>query len=75
MRPISEDEAADYRQQTLEDRARARLERMGRRGGPDAPDPCEKCNGEGSFWQKEEGGSLSGSRTLCSRCLGTGVQP
>ncbi|KKL50246.1 hypothetical protein LCGC14_2307420 [marine sediment metagenome] len=32
---------------------------------------CKMCDGEGSFWKKEEGGSLSGSRTLCRRCLGT----
>ncbi len=42
--------------------------------GPEAPEPCEKCKGAGSFWKKEEGGSLSGTRTLCPRCLGTKVQ-
>jgi DnaJ-class molecular chaperone len=43
---------------------------------PEAPEPCDKCNGAGSFWQKKEGGgSLSGSRTLCPKCLGTRVQP
>jgi DnaJ-class molecular chaperone len=36
------------------------------------PEPCEECGGTGSFWRKEAGGSLSGSRTLCRRCLGTG---
>jgi DnaJ-class molecular chaperone len=36
---------------------------------------CGKCEGKGSFWQKAAGGSLSGTRTLCPRCLGTGVQP
>ena len=62
---ISEDDAADYRQQTLEDRERERLERMGRRGGPDAPEACEKCRGFGYVGEREE----------CRRCLGTGVQP
>lgn len=40
----------------------------------EAPEPCEECGGSGSFWQKEEGGSLSGRRTLCPRCQGTRVQ-
>lgn len=38
-------------------------------------DGCEECGGTGSFWKKGPGGRLSGSRTLCSHCLGTGVQP
>ena len=47
----------------------------GAQRGPDAPEPCEACHGEGSFWKKEEGGSLSGSRTLCRRCLGSKEKP
>ncbi len=43
--------------------------------GSQEPKPCEMCDGAGSFWKKEEGGSLSGSRTLCPQCLGTKVQP
>jgi len=75
MRPISEDDVADYRQQEGEEQYQAFLERRAMMGGPEAPEPCEECDGEGSFWQKEKGGGLSGSQTLCSRCLGTGVQP
>jgi len=71
---VSEDDAADYRQQAGEEAWQAFLERRARMGGPEAPEPCEKCDGAGSFWQKEKGGRLSGSRTLCSRCLGTRVQ-
>lgn len=36
--------------------------------------PCKRCEGRGSFL-KMEPGTLSGCRTLCPRCLGTGVQP
>ena len=55
---------AEYRQQEAESLVEAARERE-----------CGECKGEGSFWQKQAGGSLSGRRTLCPRCLGTGVQP
>ena len=71
---MSEDDAADYRQQTLEKQESRRRERTQARE-PNMEEPCGNCDGEGSFWQKEEGGNLSGSRTLCSLCLGTRVQP
>lgn len=86
MRPISEDDAADYRQQDAEDRERHRLERMGQRRGPDAPEPCEDCGGEGTVLQAVSMDMAidAGDRDLCGervrvpcpgRCLGTGVQP
>ena len=72
MRPISEDDVADYRQQDAEERERARLERRGMMGGPEAPEPCERCDGEGrvepQFWTSQP-------YIECPRCLGTGVQP
>ena len=58
----------------LDELEKARLERVAAGQGPNEIEPCEKCNGEGSFWQKESGGSLSGTRTLCPRCLGTRVR-
>ena len=42
--------------------------------GEESGQLCAHCGGAGSFWQKESGGSLSGSRTLCRRCLGTGAK-
>lgn len=68
-RYVSEDEMEDYRQQDAEDRMRARLEEMGRRGGPDAPEPCEDCGGTGCRNDQCRG------EDECPRCLGTGVQP
>ena len=70
-----EDIREDGRRDDAEDKRREFLEQRSRMGGPEAPEPCETCGGEGSFWQKRDGGSLSGSRTLCPRCLGSKVQP
>lgn len=53
MRRVSEDEEADYRQQEGEERWRAHLERRAMMGGPDAPDPCERCGGEGKVKGQE----------------------
>ena len=65
---MSEDDAADYRQQAGEEAWQAFLERRATMGGPEAPEPCGECEGEGftaeTFPPSE-----------CPRCLGTGVQP
>jgi hypothetical protein len=62
-------------------KARAVLEKALYVGPPEVPldhghphEACEDCSGKGSFWKAKSGGSLSGSRELCSRCQGTGVQ-
>ena len=52
-----------------------RMEEKERRDIGEASETCKTCDGKGSFWQKEDGGRLSGSRTLCRSCLGTKVQP
>jgi hypothetical protein len=85
-RYVSEDEMDEYKQQDREEKMRARLEEMGRRGGPDAPEPCERCDGKGEMPQfvtremamdagdiEMEGQEIA--TTQCYRCLGTGVQP
>lgn len=76
MKPISEADQEDYRQQEGEERHRAFLERRAMMGGPEAPEDCEMCDGtrfaplidhDAKTW-----------RTVpveCPRCLGTGVQP
>ena len=61
-------------QQDREDKRRERLEEMARRGGPDAPDPCERCDGEGSHLSQATWNSPV-LKHECPRCLGTGVQP
>ena len=71
---ISEADAEEYKRQDREDRGLAHLEER-RRREPPRGEPCERCDGAGSFWEKRVGGSLSGCRTLCTRCLGTGVEP
>ena len=70
-RPISEADQEDYRQQNREEKMRARLEEMGRRGGPDAAEACEDCEGEGYGKSADDG--FCGPE--CPRCQGTGVQP
>ena len=55
-------------QQDREDKQREMLERRARMGGPDAPEPCENCDGQGCFDGPH--GYLE-----CPRCLGTGAQP
>ena len=69
----------DGQQQDREDRMRARLEEMGRRGGPDAPDACESCDGKGRIVTEA---CLCPAPVRdedcyreCPRCLGTTVQP
>lgn len=76
-RPISEDDAADYRRQDAEERERNRLIRMGQRGGPDAAEGCEKCGGTGRipWWKHPNPPAVSFDTLSCPRCLGTGVQP
>ena len=69
VRPISEDDAADYKQQDAEERERNRLYRMGQRGGPDAAEECEDCDGARMV------NSTDPQSSECRRCLGTGVQP
>ena len=73
VRPISEEDQADYRQQEGEERWRARLERLAMMRGPDAPDPCEECDGKGQVQIKTEDDDYDSDG--CPRCLGTGVQP
>ncbi len=58
-----------YRQQDREDKRREFLEQRSRMGGPEAPEPCERCDGRGSVYRLED------RYEECSRCLGTGVQP
>ena len=70
---VREDEMEDYRREDAEDKMRARLEEMGRRGGPDAPEPCEECDGKGIISRRLE--HRCEVNEECSRCLGTGVQP
>ena len=66
------DDLEEYRRQDREDKGLAHLEER-RRREPPIGDPCERCDGAGSFWHKEPGGNLSGCRTLCPHCQGTGV--
>ena len=63
-----EDIRKDGKQQDAEDKRREFLERRARMGGPEAPEPCEDCDGDG-FTRETYPPSE------CSRCLGTGVQP
>jgi len=78
---ISEADAEDYKQQDREDKRREFLERRARMGGPDAPEPCEKCDGQGEIVYSDTSlgrGGYAGqtiSSGECPRCLGTGVQP
>ncbi len=62
----------DGQQQDREDKRRARLEEMSRRGGPDAPDECEGCHGRGHIFLRDKYHAVEQE---CGRCLGTGVQP
>lgn len=76
MRPISEDDAAEYRHEELMDRERHRLSRMGQRVRPAAPEECAKCKGTGFAPLIDHDAKTW--RTVpveCPRCLGTGVQP
>ena len=75
VRPISEDDQADYRQQDAEERERNRLFRLGQRGGPDAAEPCGHCWGKGRCAVLAQAGKHPAVYNECSRCLGTGVQP
>ncbi len=59
----------DGQQQDREDRRREFLERRSKMGGPEAPEPCEKCDGRGFIV------GILPSEPPCPRCLGTGVQP
>jgi hypothetical protein len=75
---ISEDDAEDYKQQNREEKRRAFLERKAMMGGPEAPAPCEQCDGNG---QIVTDGCLCPAPVRdedcyqeCLRCLGTGVQ-
>ncbi len=76
---ISEADAEDYKQQEGEERHQAFLERKAMMGGPDAPEDCEVCGGEGRVVTD---GCLCPApvrdedcyRECPSRCLGTGVQ-
>ena len=48
--------------------------------GPEAPEPCEECGGEGEIVILREAEPTLGqvtphSHSECPRCLGTGVQP
>lgn len=74
MRHPDEADLEEYKRQDREDKGLAHLEER-RRREPPIGEPCEECDGAGSSWHKEPGGSLSGCRTLCSRCQGAGVQP
>ena len=74
MRPISEADAEDYRQQDREEKRREFLERRAMMGGPEAPEPCEECGGEGSHLSQATWNSPV-LKHECPRCLGTGVQP
>ncbi len=81
----------DGQQQDREDKRRARLEEMGRMGGPDAPDLCQRCHGTGSVYavkkecvteQVVEGvcyyiipADEIDTDDECGPCMGTGVQP
>ena len=82
---ISEADQEDYKQQEGEERYRAFLERRAMMGGPDAPEPCETCGGEGRVKRRvskdmaidagfpdTEGWEYED--TCPGRCLGTGVQ-
>ena len=62
-----EDIREDGKQQDREDKRREFLERRSMMGGPEAPEPCEDCDGTGRV--------PFGLLSECSRCLGTGVQP
>ncbi len=68
----------DGQQEDREDKRREGLERRGRMGGPDAPDPCERCDGEGHIPCTHDRGCCTPGECMgeeCPRCLGTGVQP
>ncbi|KKN00770.1 hypothetical protein LCGC14_1134570 [marine sediment metagenome] len=58
----------DGQQQDREDKRREMLERRARMGGPDAPEPCEDCDGKGFT-------NETYPPSECPCCLGTGVQP
>ena len=83
---ISEDDQADYRLSDAEERERNRLFRLGQRGGPDAAEPCERCDGKGElpmFVTRDmaiDAGDIEMqgqeiATAACHTCLGTGVQP
>ena len=65
---IPEADAEDYKQQEGEERYQAFLERRAIMGGPDAPEPCEDCDGKGFT-------NETYPPSECPCCLGTGVQP
>ncbi len=69
MSPISEEDMAGWKRVRREERLRERLFALPRRG-PDAPDPCEECDGQGHI-------SVIAvpPEQECPRCQGTGVQP
>jgi hypothetical protein len=84
---VSEADAEDYKQQDREDQRREFLEQRSRMGGPEAPEGCEKCDGNGVVYvvNKELVFESSdfyiipadaiGEARDCYPCLGTGVQP
>ncbi len=65
----SEEIRYDGQQQDREDTRREMLERRGRMGGPDAPEPCEECEGTGCR------NDQCRDNDDCPKCLGSGVQP
>ena len=75
---ITEADQEDYKQQEGEERHRAFLERRAMMGGPDAPDRCSHCGGNGScMWNGADHGGVNCDDPYdeCPHCLGTGVQP
>ncbi|KKL78200.1 hypothetical protein LCGC14_2027280 [marine sediment metagenome] len=68
----------DGQQQDREDKRREMLERRARMGGPDAPEACLHCGGDGSCSRvgADSGGvNCSDPQIECPHCLGTGVRP
>jgi len=79
MRPINEADQEDYKQQEGEEQYQAFLERRALMGGPDAPEACEKCDGNGRVITdaclcpapvRDED-----CYQECPKCLGSGVHP
>ncbi len=81
-----EDIREDGRRDDAEDKRREFLEQRSRMGGPEAPEPCDMCGGEGRVKRRvskdmaidagfpdTEGWEYED--TCPGRCLGTGVQP
>ena len=67
-----EDIREDGKRDAAEDKRREFLEQRSRMGGPDAPEPCEECEGKGA---KLVNPPNDCDFVECPRCLGTGVQP